>query len=139
MRKEIGPPPLSDPGAIVGLRPPPEDHLDIFEALDEIFDEDADLPPSHAHGFQLAAGTDIIELFLVTEIPGASAFSVGIVTADGDVEPAVPVAPGEWISPYHQLAAHETAWEVSAGKSRVRFMIERPGDRALEFTLGWGM
>ena len=113
--------------------------MDIYDALDEIFEEDADLPPSHAHGFRLTAGADITELFLVTEIPGASAFSVGIVTADGDVEPAVPVAPGEWISPYHQLAAHETAWDVNAVESRVRFMIERPGHRPLEFTLGWGM
>ena len=75
----------------------------------------------------------------MTEIPGASAFSVGTVTTDGDVEPAVPVAPGEWISPYHQLATHESAWDVSTGESRVRFLIERPGDTPLDLTLGWGM
>ena len=132
-------PSLSDPGAIVGLYPPPEDRLDIFDALDDILDEDANLPPSHAHGFRLAAGADLTELFLLTEIPGASAYSVGVLSADGDVEPATPVEPGEWISPYHQLGAHESAWEVSAGESRLHFMVERPGDTSLEFTLGWGV
>jgi len=116
-----------------------EDHLDIYDALDEIFEEDADLPPTHAHGFRLAPGADLMELFLVTEIPGASAYSVGIVEADGNVVPATPVKPGEWVSPYRQLAAHETAWEVNASEPRLRFIVERPGDTALDFTLGYGI
>jgi hypothetical protein len=114
--------------------------VNLDDALDEIFAEDENLPPTEAHGFRLVPGDDVTELFLLTEIPGAAAFTVHVSAPDEDSDEATLVAPGEWISEFHQVAPHETVWELNTGmEPRLTFSIERPGNTSLEFTLGMGM
>jgi hypothetical protein len=114
--------------------------LNLDDALDEIFAEDEGLPPSEAHGFRLVPGDDVTEVYLLTDIPGAAAFTVRVAAPDGTSEDATLLAPGEWISEFHELAPHETAWDVSmSAEPRMKLAIERPGSAPLELTLGMGM
>jgi len=113
--------------------------LDIFEALDEEFSEDREFFPTHAHGFVIAGDYDL-QYFLLTDLPGAAQFTVSCRTADGKLEPLQSVAQGAFLSPYRQLDAHQAAWEIEDDLfDGVRFVVERPGEPTLEFTLGSGM